>query len=57
MLLHYIRSTKSMKAVDITEIINLFAAEEDIVLNVEEIGEVDLESGVPVIWKINVGLM
>ena len=36
---------------------NIFAAEEYMVLDVEEIGEVDVTAGVPVIWHITVGLM
>ena len=49
MLLHHSRLTKSMEAMDITEDRTFFAAKEDVVINVKEIGEVDVAAGVPVI--------
>ena len=57
MMLQNSQHTKMMEAVDITEDRNVFAAEEDAVLNVEEIGEVAVAAEVPVISNITVGLM
>ena len=57
MLLHHSQITKIIEALDITEGRTIFVAEEDVVFNVEKIGEVAVEVGVPVIWQITVGHM
>ena len=56
-LLHHSQPTNIMEAVDITEDRNNLEAREDVVLKVEEIGEVAMVDGVTVIWHITVGLM
>ena len=46
-----------MEAVDITDGRTIFAARKDMVLNVEEMIEMTVADGFPVLWHITVGLM